>query len=733
MDISQLLIDCQNPVVQTRNNAENTLKQMEQNLPQYLGLLMSELNNEQKPPMSRRLAGLIIKNQIFSSDEEKNEQLAKRWLQLDPNLRTQFKLAAVNLLGSPNREARQSAAQVVSSIATIELPENQWPELIGLLVTNVTKSQDNGLRQATLESLGYLCEELEPGSLSQQANLILTAIVHGMRSEETNLDVRLAAVSAMLSTLEFISNNMKNDNERNFIMKVICENTQNSLEEVRVRSFQCLSEIADLYYSHLPNYIQNIFSLTLTAITKDKETVGMQALEFWITICETELRLTDYGSTSEPVHHFINGALKYIVPNILESLTKQDEDPESEEKTLSTQAGTLLGFISELVEDKIVELVIPFVQQHLNDNDWRKREAATYAFGAILIGPETGTLSNIIKQALPVLLQHMKDQEQIVRDTSAWAIAQICELHPEQAKLQLQQLMVVLAESLTQPPKVAARVCHALHNLAESYISFCDQDTSPLSTYFQGIIAKLLEVSNRNDFDEDNLSISTYEAINSFICAAALDNLGLIEQLLPLFLIKLEQSFQITESDKRAEIQAPVCGVLLVICRRLQNKIISSGDRLMGNFLKLFATENSRIHEDALQVIGVVANCLGKDFERYLNHLVPFILNSLKNYQDYHVCSVAVSIISDLCSSLGIKLLPYCDQLANHLLENLKSEDLNRDVKPLILVCFGDMAIAIEKNFEKYANTILEVLFQAAQTKSDSKELDNIDWVNFFD
>ena len=232
---------------------------------------------------------------------------------------------------------------------------------------------------------------------------------------------------------------------------------------------------------------------------KDEELVGIQAIEFWITICETEIRIIEENESggSEPLHNFIFGALSFLVPKLLEALTKQDEDPESEETTIATQAGSLLRYIATLVEDKIVELVIPFVQKNINDNDWRKREAATFAFGAILEGPSSKIIGNFISQAFPILMQHMKDPEQIVRDTTAWTIANICELHPDLAKSQLQPLMIVLAESLGQPPKVAARVCHALHNLAEAYEDLSGEETSPLSNYFQPIITKLLESSNR--------------------------------------------------------------------------------------------------------------------------------------------------------------------------------------------------------------------------------------------
>lgn len=62
-------------------------------------------------------------------------------------------------LSSPQREARATAAQVASSVAQIELPRSQWPELIQTLLSNMDQDNEN-LRQATLETLGYICEEI---------------------------------------------------------------------------------------------------------------------------------------------------------------------------------------------------------------------------------------------------------------------------------------------------------------------------------------------------------------------------------------------------------------------------------------------------------------------------------------------------------------------------------------------------------------------------------------------
>ena len=47
----------------------------------------------------------------------------------------------------------------------------------------------------------------------------------------------------------------------------------------------------------------------------------------------------------------------------------------------------------------MVQYVIPFVEQHLTSQDWRRREAATLAFGSILEGPSANVLMPYLPQA----------------------------------------------------------------------------------------------------------------------------------------------------------------------------------------------------------------------------------------------------------------------------------------------------------------------------------------------
>lgn len=95
-------------------------------------------------------------------------------------------------------------------MAVAELPVGQWNELIPLLVNNVANPNSTEMmREATLETIGYICQEIDSEVLVAQSNQILTAIIHGMKGSNTSSHVRLAATSALFNSLEFTKGNFE--------------------------------------------------------------------------------------------------------------------------------------------------------------------------------------------------------------------------------------------------------------------------------------------------------------------------------------------------------------------------------------------------------------------------------------------------------------------------------------------------------------------------------------------
>jgi len=61
-------------------------------------------------------------------------------------------------LASPNHKIALVAGQVIAAIAGIELPTAQWPDLIQLLLGSVSQTANVGLKIASLQTIGYICE-----------------------------------------------------------------------------------------------------------------------------------------------------------------------------------------------------------------------------------------------------------------------------------------------------------------------------------------------------------------------------------------------------------------------------------------------------------------------------------------------------------------------------------------------------------------------------------------------
>ncbi|KAJ2841809.1 karyopherin Kap95, partial [Coemansia brasiliensis] len=251
--------------------------------PQYVLSLTQELANESAQAAVRTAAGIALKNALTAKDESLQEQHSQRWLQVDEGVRGQVKQGAMVTLGSENRQATTAAAQAIAAITATELPQGQWLDVITLLLQNVS-TNNTGLKVASLQTIGFICESINPDILATQSNPILTAVVQGANSEETSQEVRYAAITALLNSLEFVRQNFENEGERNVIMQTVCEATQSPDGNVQVAAFECLVRIMQLYYDKMRFYMEKaLYGLTVIGMKHEDEKIALQAIEFWST------------------------------------------------------------------------------------------------------------------------------------------------------------------------------------------------------------------------------------------------------------------------------------------------------------------------------------------------------------------------------------------------------------------------------------------------------------------
>ncbi|RWV98744.1 hypothetical protein GW17_00038390 [Ensete ventricosum] len=643
MEITQVLLSAQSPDGHTRTLAEANLKQFqEQNLPLFLLSLSVELSSEQKPPESRRLAGIILKNSLDAKDAVRKEELTQRWVSVEPSIKSQIKESLLRTLGSSVSDARQTSSQVIAKVASIEVPRREWQELIGLLLNNMTQPDAPApLKQSTLEALGYVCEEVSPQDLEQdQVNAILTAVVQGMNQTEHSSEVRLAAVKALYNALDFAQTNFENEQ-----------------------------------------------------------------------------------------------ALPTLVPLMLETLLKQEEDQDQEDGVwnLSMAGGTCLGLIARTVGDAVVPLVMPFVENNITKGDWRSREAATFAFGSILEGPSIEKLAPLVHSGLEFLLNAMKDQNSHVKDTTAWTLGRIFEFlhsaggeYPILTATNLPHIMSVLLESIRDSPNVAEKVCGAIYFLAQGFED-AGSSSSILTPYLGDTVSALLSTADRTDPSNVRLRSSAYETLNEIVrCSSIPETSNMVAHLLHEIMNRLSKTLELhiaslEDREKQGDLQALLCGVLQVILQKLSNSteakpiILQSADQMMILFLQVFACRSSTVHEEAMLAIGALAYATGPEFAKYMQEFYKYLEMGLQNFEEYQVCSISVGVVGDICRALDDKVLPYCDGIMSQLLKDLSSPMLHRSVKPPIFSCFGDIALAIGEHFEKYVPYVIPMLQGAAE------------------
>ncbi|KAG9882650.1 ARM repeat-containing protein, partial [Aureobasidium melanogenum] len=556
MDASALLSATLSPDTQVRTAAEAQLNQAaEANFSGYLTHLSQELANEQAQPQVRMAAGLALKNSFSAREYTRLREVQDRWInQVDPNVKQSIKALALQTLKSNDSRSGQSAAQFIASIAAIEIPREQWPELMPTLVQNVGEGADHQ-KQASLTTIGFICEAEDQDlrdSLSQHSNAILTAVVQGARKEEPNADVRNAAITALGDSLEFVRTNFENEGERNYIMQVICEATQADDNRIQQGAYGCLNRIMGLYYDKMRFYMEKaLFGLTIQGMKNDEEDVAKLAVEFWCTVCEEEISIEDdnsqataEGSTEmREYFNFARIATPEVVPVLLELLAKQDEDAADDEYNISRAAYQCLQLWAQTVGGVIVPAVLQFVEKHLRSEDWHYRDAAVSAFGAIMEGPDEKVLDPLIKQALPVMIGMMEDPVIQVRDSVAYALGRICETCSDSIdpSTHLQPLISSLFNGLSSHPKMASSCCWALMNLADRFAGEPGCQENALSAHFQNSVTHLLQVTERTDADHQ-LRTAAYEVLNAFVTNSANDSLPIVGHLTNVILERLEST-----------------------------------------------------------------------------------------------------------------------------------------------------------------------------------------------
>jgi importin subunit beta-1 len=739
MSLTKILRDAQDLDDSIRYAAKRDLSELQQlDFPNFLLSLSAELASDESPPECRRLAGIILKNSVDGKYSEDNNLHIKQWINLDPLIKSQIKESLLTTLGSLVPDAWHASSQVIAKLAYIDIPSRDWQDLIGRLLGNMAQQGASPpLQQATLEALEYMFEEFL-GLEQDKIDDVLDAVIRAMNRAEQSSQVRLAAVKALQNVVMFA--NFANDDCRNCIMTAICDAAKSDGAVIKHAAFGCLIAIASKYYRMLEPYTETILSLTTEALKGGVESGALQCIKFWITICEKVIELRkqnkhDAHAISTVDCSFIEKPLSLLVPVLLKTLLKKERDDDAQAIFIS--AMTCLDLVAITIGDAIVPIAMQFVEVNIKASDWQSRWAATFAIAGILQGPSIEKLSPVVR----LLLDRMEDRNVEVRGTAVCTLRRVFDLLHSPACANriftyenLPRIVAVLGLRSKDVPEVSEEACRAIYFLAKGYESISSElvHSSELSPFLSDVFEVLCSTSALAKETPFRLppSASAYEALCEVVRVSNIQDYkasASIGVLMPRIMRRLNAVLGAkanSSGDKRNKYDHLVllCGLLHVLIQKLGNTFpVWRTPFVLLLFCRVLTFDSSAARDKAALAIGALAHAVGPNF---VDHM-PILL---QHFNVKLLFPIYLQVIGDIFLVLGDEILPHCDYIMDVLYRGLSKPML----KPAILECFGEISLAIGKNFEKYLQAVMRRLKDAADPEyyDDVLEEDEVDYSN---
>jgi hypothetical protein len=197
----------------------------------------------------------------------------------------------------------------------------------------------------------------------------------------------------------------------------------------------------------------------------------------------------------------------------------------------------------------------------------------------------------------------------------------------------------------------------------------------------------------------------------------------LLNEMLPT----METEFPEISEDSRLIMQGHLCALIGLCISRIVLVDTPLHQRIMKVVQSILSSDEIDLKEEAIYILNYLSSNMGELFIPYLPQIVMRILDFIQNWDDSGLKISALSLIGDFCRATGNDgIFPYCDLIMNSIVELLTDPDLDRSVKPSIILAVADIGLAIEGNFEKYFLIIMPLLLSSDVeiTNQDETEIE---------
>ncbi|GMH06745.1 hypothetical protein Nepgr_008585 [Nepenthes gracilis] len=583
-----LLIQFLMPDNDARRQAEEQIKRLAKD-PQVIPALVHHLRTA-KTPNVRQLSAVLLRKKITG-----------HWAKLSPQLRQLVKqsiIESITLEHSP--PVRRASANVVSVIAKYAVPAGEWPDLLPFLF-QCSQSPQEDHREVALILFSSLTETIGDSFRPHFADL--HSLLLKCLQDETSNRVRVAALKAVGSFLEFIHDEAEVVKFREFIPSILNVSRQclaSGEEDVAVIAFEIFDELIESPAPLLGESVKSIvhFSLEVCSDQQLELNTRHQAIQIisW---------LAKYKSKSLKKHKLVTPILHVMCLLLVESSSVDNDDDLAPDRAAAEVIDTMALNLSKQVFPPVFE----FASTSSQNANPKFREAAVTALGVVSEGC-LNLMKDKLQPVLHIVLGALRDPEQIVRGAASFALGQFAEyLQPEIVAHYESFLPCILNALGDSSDEVKEKSYYAL-------AAFCENMDEEILPFLDALMSKLLAALQSSP---RKLQETCMSAIGSIATAAEQAFIPYAERVLELM-----KSFMVLTSDEnlcaRARATELVGIVAMSVGRARMEPILPP---YIEAAISGFGLEFSELREYTHGFFSNIAEILDDSFAQYLPHVVP--------------------------------------------------------------------------------------------------------------
>ncbi|CAG9760777.1 unnamed protein product [Ceutorhynchus assimilis] len=725
-----------------------------QNMPDFTFYLLYVLGEPSFPDDIRSLSGILLKNNLLTTYPTLTREGASK-----------LKQQCQYLLMDPSRDVRLSISNVIVSIARDNLKD--WEEIIPFLIKAFTAQ--NEFSEIALITLFKICEDLITYQKSQEE-------IHGITKEVfpkfidylCKDDCRMHQDILRLTNqcLQDHFNIMKQSLDLGLYLRHVIRLADTDDAELQKYVCHTFTIFVDKQEESLLPHLHDVIMYLLNKSQHEDAEVALQACEFWLAITKVStckdilsayinklvpilLKNMRYSETELNIMRDYLGSdantkdlAKDIAPfhgathrNIEEDELSNEDNAANEDFddfymgwTLRKCSAASLDSIAVKFREDLLPIIVPYLSEMLNHNDYLVKESAILALGAIAEGCIIG-LRNQLPDLIQFLQASMNDGHSVVRVITCWTLSRyaswIINVRPDSPNMYFIPIMILILKHFVDNNKRVQRAA------ISAFCIFQEEAQMKLIPYINIIVEGFLLGFER--FHCRSLYL-LYDAIGALAQSVGnhLNDPEYVSKLLPPLMQKFTQCDNYFDDHFIAVLEClanlipslelsflPYAEVVFWHCLQLMHDTLISclnfqehpneydpPDKepmsvahdvlysmalgLKGHFVKfvtnsslpfvLYATIQDSsviIRQTSIALYGELISLCYPYLSSNVNDYIPLIIRNLDEQND-GVCNNAAWVISKLCSVMGPSIQPYAPDIILRFINIVKDPAVAR-------------------------------------------------------